>query len=59
VRLIVAPAVTDFDVDALLAKMKSRLPLYMVPSSVVVLDTLPRNANGKFDRALLREEFGT
>jgi acyl-CoA synthetase (AMP-forming)/AMP-acid ligase II len=59
VRLIVAPAVTDFDVDALLAGMKSRLPLYMVPSSVVVLDALPRNPNGKFDRALLREEFGT
>jgi acyl-CoA ligase (AMP-forming) (exosortase A-associated) len=59
VRLIVAPAVKDFDTEALLAEMKSRLPLYMVPSSVVVRDALPRNPNGKFDRALLREEFGT
>ena len=59
VRLVVAPAVTEFDTDALLAEMKSQLPLYMIPSSVVVLDALPRNPNGKFDRALLREEFGT
>jgi len=59
VRLVVAPAVPEFDAEVLLKEMKSRLPLYMVPSSVVVLDTLPRNPNGKFDRALLREEFGT
>jgi acyl-CoA ligase (AMP-forming) (exosortase A-associated) len=59
VRLVVAPAAQDFDTEALLEQMKSRLPLYMVPSSVVVLDALPRNPNGKFDRALLHEEFGT
>jgi acyl-CoA synthetase (AMP-forming)/AMP-acid ligase II len=59
VRLVVAPAATEFETEALLEEMKSRLPLYMVPGSVVVLDALPRNPNGKFDRALLREEFGT
>lgn len=59
VRLVVAPAANEFKTEALLEEMKSRLPLYMVPGSVVVLDALPRNPNGKFDRALLREEFGT
>ncbi|WP_101951663.1 acyl-CoA ligase (AMP-forming), exosortase A system-associated [Mycobacterium sp. 3519A] len=59
VRLVVAPAVTEFDPDVLIKEMKAQLPLYMVPSSVVVLDALPRNPNGKFDRAFLREEFGT
>jgi acyl-CoA synthetase (AMP-forming)/AMP-acid ligase II len=59
VRLIVAPSVKEFHTAALLEDMKSRLPLYMVPSSVVILDALPRNANGKFDRAQLRKEFGT
>ncbi|KWX56726.1 acyl-CoA ligase (AMP-forming), exosortase A system-associated [Mycobacterium sp. NAZ190054] len=59
IRLVVAPAVTDFDTDALLAAMRSRLPQFMVPSSVVVLETLPRSPNGKFDRTLIREEFGT
>jgi acyl-CoA synthetase (AMP-forming)/AMP-acid ligase II len=59
VLLAVAPAAQEFDADALLAAMKSRLPLYMVPSSVVVRDAIPRSPNGKFDRALLREELGT
>jgi acyl-CoA ligase (AMP-forming) (exosortase A-associated) len=59
VLLVVAPTADDFDTAALLEEMKSRLPLYMVPSSVVVRDAIPRSPNGKFDRALLREEYGT
>lgn len=59
VILVVAPKGDDFDAPALLEEMKSRLPLYMVPSSVVVRDALPRSPNGKFDRALLREELAT
>jgi len=57
VLLVVAPIADEFDTDALLDEMKSRLPLYMVPSSVVVRDAIPRSPNGKFDRALLREEL--
>jgi acyl-CoA synthetase (AMP-forming)/AMP-acid ligase II len=34
-------------------------PLYMVPSSVVVHDAIPRLPNGEFDRALSREESAT
>jgi acyl-CoA ligase (AMP-forming) (exosortase A-associated) len=59
VLLVVAPTADEFDTDAFLEEMKSRLPLYMVPSSVVVRDAIPRSPNGKFDRALLREEFAT
>jgi acyl-CoA ligase (AMP-forming) (exosortase A-associated) len=59
VLLVVAPKADDFDTDALLEEMKSRLPLYMVPSSVVVRDAIPRSPNGKFDRAVLREELAT
>jgi acyl-CoA synthetase (AMP-forming)/AMP-acid ligase II len=59
VLLVVAPVAVGFDTGALLDEMKSRLPLYMVPSSVVVRDAIPRSPNGKFDRALLREELAT
>lgn len=57
VLLVVAPRADDFDTGVLLEEMKSRLPLYMVPGSVVIRDEIPRSPNGKFDRALLREEF--
>ena len=33
-----------------------RLPRFMVPAEVRELDELPRSANGKFDRVLLRKE---
>ncbi|ORV90536.1 acyl-CoA ligase (AMP-forming), exosortase A system-associated [Mycolicibacterium iranicum] len=59
VVLAVAPAVENFDADAMLAQMKSTLPPYMMPRSVVVRDAIPRSPNGKLDRNLLREELAT
>jgi acyl-CoA synthetase (AMP-forming)/AMP-acid ligase II len=45
------------DKDILLSRMRQQLPLYMVPSTLVVRDSIPRSPNGKFDRAKLRAEF--
>ncbi len=53
-----APDGRDLDADALLAECRSRLPAYMVPSTVEVRrGTLPRNPNGKIDRKMLAAQF--
>lgn len=42
---------------SLIAALRRELPLFQVPSEVIVRDELPRSANGKYDRALLRAEL--
>jgi len=51
-----APSRSATDTDLLLAALRRRLPRYMLPLMVDWRDSLPRNANGKFDRARLRQE---
>ncbi|MCP3138032.1 non-ribosomal peptide synthase/polyketide synthase [Pyxidicoccus xibeiensis] len=44
---------SSVDPQALRARLKERLPEYMVPSAVVVLDALPLTSHGKVDRKAL------
>ncbi|MFP2902408.1 amino acid adenylation domain-containing protein, partial [Corallococcus sp. 4LFB] len=52
----VAPrADASLEAEALKAQLRQGLPEYMVPSTFVVLDAMPLNANGKVDRKALPE----
>jgi acyl-CoA ligase (AMP-forming) (exosortase A-associated) len=55
--LIASPADGELDVQRLLGELRQQLPLYMVPSDVIVRAELPRSPNNKFDRNVLREEL--
>jgi acyl-CoA ligase (AMP-forming) (exosortase A-associated) len=54
---LVARALSDSAKDELLPALKAQLPSFMIPSVIDWRDDLPRNANGKLDRALLKKEI--
>jgi amino acid adenylation domain-containing protein/non-ribosomal peptide synthase protein (TIGR01720 family) len=54
VGYVAAPGADAVQVtEALLAKLRARLPAYMVPAQLIVLDALPLTGNGKIDRRAL------
>lgn len=51
----VVPQTAPLDMAGLRAELRTRLPDYMQPATLVVLPALPLTANGKIDRAALPE----
>ena len=45
------------DTEAILAALAGRLAKFKLPKGLVVVDELPRNALGKVQKNLLREQF--
>ncbi len=58
-RVVLVATAPEGRVDeaAVIAALRRTLPLYMVPSQVIGKLEMPRSANGKFDRALLKSEL--
>lgn len=46
-----------FDVTDIRRGLLDRIPKYMIPSKIHVVDRMPKNANGKTDRAILAQRF--
>lgn len=56
--VVAAPAAgVQPDAAALIEACKRQLPLFMVPHHIEWRESLPRNPNGKYDRALLAAEL--
>ncbi|RBO83050.1 amino acid adenylation domain-containing protein [Nocardia puris] len=53
VAYVVAEGDARIEETAVLDHVRAHVPSYMVPSAVVVLDRMPLNASGKFDRKAL------
>jgi acyl carrier protein len=54
-RLVAYISGSAIDVGRVLEDLRRRLPGYMVPTAVVVMDQLPRSPNGKIERRKLPE----
>ena len=44
---------SQFDKKKVMEKLSMKLPEYMLPNKISVMDELPKNPNGKVDRKLL------
>ncbi|MBX0299454.1 acyl-CoA ligase (AMP-forming), exosortase A system-associated [Cryobacterium sp. 1639] len=55
--LLVTSGAAALDIDVLMAALKRALPLYMVPSRIVLRDELHRSPNGKYDRHRLLSDL--
>ncbi len=57
VAVVVARPGATLDAEAILAALKARLANFKIPKRCVVVPELPRNAMGKVQKALLREQY--
>ena len=55
--VVTAAEGTALEPKTLVAALRRELPLYMVPSQVVVRASMPRSPNGKYDRPLVRQDL--
>jgi fatty-acyl-CoA synthase len=57
--LVVPRPGSDVSPDDIMDSLSGRLAKYKLPKSVVLVDTLPRNATGKILKARLRSQYGS
>ena len=56
VAIVTARAGAAIDGEAIIAELKEKLANFKIPKRCFVVDELPRNAMGKVQKALLREQ---
>ncbi|MDX1581407.1 MAG: AMP-binding protein, partial [Alphaproteobacteria bacterium] len=57
VAVIAGHEATNIDSEAVLKHCRAALPAFMVPRLVIVQESLPRNPNGKLDRACMADDL--
>ena len=52
---IIAFLVEKITINDLNEQLKNKIPEYMLPNKLIVMDSMPLNVNGKIDRVKLKE----
>ncbi len=58
IAVVAAKPGVELDPDKIIAALKSKLANFKIPKKCVVVSDLPRNAMGKVQKNLLREQYG-
>jgi D-alanine--poly(phosphoribitol) ligase subunit 1 len=56
-KIITIFQVKDADNKYIINQIKDRIPKYMYPNTIIKLEELPYNLNGKIDRTLLKTQY--
>jgi malonyl-CoA/methylmalonyl-CoA synthetase len=59
VAVVIAKPAVHLQADAIIAVLKSKLANFKIPKRCFVVSDLPRNAMGKVQKNLLREQYKT
>ncbi len=59
VAVVVSKQATTLDADAIIASLKTQIANFKVPKRVFIVNDLPRNAMGKVQKNVLRDEHKT
>ena len=56
---VVTPMKTGagIDIDNIISYCKRKLPAYMVPAKIEIIDHMPKTPNGKIDRSSLMQRY--
>jgi len=55
--ILICTTSTELTPQQMKSELKQHLSSYMVPNTIVVLENMPLNANGKIDRQKLKEQY--
>jgi acyl-CoA synthetase (AMP-forming)/AMP-acid ligase II len=56
--VVLAPGVTELSAEELTEHLAARFAKFWIPDRIVIVEALPKTSVGKFDKKVMRKQFG-